>query len=169
MNLLTFAKPNYALNSNTVIRNKYSLYYIPFITIINYFFWNYENIYFLVLAIFQLATLKDIIPKDWSPTGPYSTSIPLLLCIMIDLLTNFIKWVKNWKLDHEENNKKFLCLTSGQHTYKKSKDIYPGDVIVLKKDDVVPVDGIIIAGDNEKYSRISLSLLTGESNIHYVI
>jgi len=45
----------------------------------------------------------------------------------------------------------------------------PGNIIKLYKDDVVPVDGILLEhAPKAKYGRISLAPLNGESNIHYV-
>ena len=167
---LHFCESNINLNSNFVKRVKTNILYIPFETLINYFFWNYENIYFLILSLFQLSTLF-LIPKTWSPTGPYSTAIPLLLCISIEIITKMIKWYQDWNLDYIENNTEYKCVNPNNIQYKKKNaDIYPGDVIYLQKETICPIDGILLdTTNNEKHSKISLSLLTGESNIHYVI
>ena len=75
---LEFCKQNINFNNNEIKRTKYNILYIPVLTTLRYFFWNYENIYFLILALFQLSTLW-FIPKEWSPTGPFSTAVPLLI------------------------------------------------------------------------------------------
>lgn len=167
---LQFCKPDINLNSNEVKRTKNTIFSIPLLTLMKYFFWNYENIYFLMLALFQLSTLW-ILPKEWSPTGPFSTAIPLLICVAVEIITEIITWYKHWKQDLVENNKIYQCLDSnGKLSNKKNKYIRPGDIIYLKREDVCPVDGILVdTTNNEKFSKISLALLTGESNINYVI
>ncbi|QKF94201.1 P-type ATPase subfamily IV [Fadolivirus algeromassiliense] len=166
---LEFCKPDINLSSNEVKRTKNTIFAIPVLTLLKYFFWNYENIYFLLLALFQLSTLW-FLPKKWSPTGPFSTAIPLIICIAVEIVTEIITWYKNWKQDLMENNKVYQCLENGKLTSKKNKYIRPGDVLYLKKEDVCPVDGILVdTNNNEKFSKISLALLTGESNVNYVI
>ena len=166
---LEFGKSNTHLNSNLVTRTKHTISWIPLDTLIKYFFWNYENIYFLFLSLFQMSTLF-LIPKNWSPTGPFSTAIPLLICIAVEICTKMINWYKDWNLDSKENNTEYQCLDVNNKTFKKkNKNIYPGDVIYLQKDNICPVDGILIdTSNNEKYSKLSLALLTGESQPTYV-
>jgi magnesium-transporting ATPase (P-type) len=166
---LEFCQSNHDFKSNKVKRTKQSWWWwVPIATVIKYFIWNYENIYFLILSIFQLLTL-GILPQEWSPTGAFSTAIPLMICICAEILTNMVKWYKSWKMDRQENNKIYQCLHKDGHFFdKKSQELFPGDVIYLKKEDICPIDGILLdSTKNEKYSKISLALLTGESNINY--
>lgn len=165
-----FGISNTKLSNNEVKRTKNTVLLIPFISIYKYFFWNYENIYFLFLSLFQLSTLY-FLPKDWSPTGPYSTAIPLGICILAEIITHIISWYNDWITDYKENNKDYKCLDNNYKLVKKkNRQIYPGDIIHLEKEDICPVDGILIdTTNNEKYSKISLALLTGESNINYVV
>lgn len=178
---LKFAKPNTTQPNNKITRIKHSLAWVPLITIVNYFR-NYENIYFLFLAMFQLSTLW-LLPCEWSPTGPFSTIIPLLVCILIEIISNVIKWHKDWKTDFKENNQIYKCIDEPRNSPnsfgkdesenicdKTNQNLYPGEVIHLVKDDICPVDGILVdTTNNEKYSKISLALLNGESNINYVV
>jgi magnesium-transporting ATPase (P-type) len=165
---ITVGTSNLQYESNQIIRAKNKLLIVPFITIKKYFL-SYENIYFLIIALFQLSTLC-ILPKEWSPTGPYSTAIPLLLCVLLEIITDLSKWYQNWKLDYNENNKTFKCLDSRGKLYdKKNKDIYPGDIVYLQKEDISPIDGLLLdTSNNEKYSKTNLALLTGESNTCFV-
>lgn len=170
MEKLHFAEPNKLYSNNEIKRTKQYLFSVPFTTIFRYFFWNYENIYFLILSIFQLLTGR-ILPKEWSPTGPYSTAVPLLICILIEISSNIVRWLREWFLDKMDNSKSYNLVTKdGTLIQNWNKLLYPGVIINLKKDDVCPVDGILIdTTNNEKYSKISLALLTGESNIHYIV
>lgn len=166
----SFGRSETKLSNNEIKRTKHSIFWIPLITIFKYFFWNYENIYFLFLSLFQLSTLY-FLPKEWSPTGPYSTAVPLLICILAEIITSMIAWYNDWIMDYKENNREYKCLDEQYKLcLKKNKHIYPGDIIYLEKEDICPVDGILIdTTNNEKYSKISLALLTGESNVNYVL
>lgn len=121
---LYFANSNYAKKNNKIQRNKNNVLIIPFKTIYNYFIWNYENIYFLTLAFFQLLTL-GILPANWSPTGAFSTAIPLFICIIAEIFINLYKWYRDYKLDEKENNIFFDCIEfiSEQKTINNSMTI----------------------------------------------
>lgn len=166
---LKFGVPDFSSRNNKVNRLDYCIWQVPWITIYQYFS-NYENIYFLILSIFQLLTLF-LLPREWSPTGPFSTVIPLLLCLLLEIINNIINWIYIWKNDWIENNKEFFVIShKNKHFYLKkikNQDIYPGNILYLVKHDIIPVNGIIL-DSNENNIKINLSLLTGESNINYL-
>jgi len=133
----------------------------PFMTIRRYFS-AYENLYFLILASVQLSTL-GLIPTEWSPTGPYSTAIPLLLCLLVEIVGDCVQWISNWQHDRNENNQQFTCIDG---SIKRSGDLVVNDVIRLEKNQTSPINGIVIdCGD--KLCKVNRSLLNGESKIHY--
>lgn len=169
--MIQFCNPNKRLPSNEVKRIKHNILTVSLLTLWNYF-WKYENFYFLVLSIFQLLTI-NILPSEWSPTGPYSTALPLLICVIAEMLINIIKWINDYYLEKKENNTIYKCIYYVDKQFmqinKINKHLFPGDVIHLKKNDIVPIDGIFIDSDtNEQYSKISLSLLTGEPFINFI-
>lgn len=161
-----FNIPNKNYKNNKLNRNQDYLIFLPFLSIKRYFFWNYENLYFLILSIFQLLTLGPL-PKEWSPTGAFSTVIPLIMCIIIEIIGDIVKWIKNWIVDNRENNKLITCHNSRYNRKKKCKDLRPGDVVRIYKDQIVPIDGILVETTNSM-GKISLSLLTGESTPYAV-
>jgi magnesium-transporting ATPase (P-type) len=167
MNTLQFNIPNKTFPNNAINRNNRSILLLPLIVVYNYFCHNYENMYFLILAIFQLLTLGPF-PASWSPTGPFSTAIPLVFCVLLEIITATYTWIKNYMIDNKDNSR----IIDGLHHSVANQDIYPGTVIKCYKDDVVPCDGILvdIEGNSkyEKYAKISLALLTGESNVHFI-
>ena len=124
---IQFNIPNKSYPNNRIQRTTYSIFYIPIIVISLYFFWNYENIYFLFLGLFQLST-KIGLPKEWSPTGPYSTIVPLIICILFELVSAFCIWCKNNKLDNMENNR---IIEHYNHNNIKSSELFPGHIIKL--------------------------------------
>jgi magnesium-transporting ATPase (P-type) len=169
MQNIQFGVPNSFYVSNEVHQLNYPLLHVPYLTIKKYFFSNgkpnYENLYFLVLAIFQLLTL-GLIPKEWSPTGPFSTAVPLILCILLEIITNMYQWYRYWKMDYENNAK--VINTIFDRGIIKNSELMVGDVIKLNKNDVVPADGILVDCGKDKYGKISLSPLNGEANIQYI-
>lgn len=161
---IKFNIPNKKYPNNKITRTTNNLCYILALTVITYFCWNYENIYFLGLGTVQLSTLFGA-PKELSPTGPYSTIIPLIVCVIFELIKSVCGWYKNYKLDFVENNRLIECHNHGNI---KSSELYPGYIIKLYKNDIVPVDGILIDSSDKKYAKTSTCLLTGESHIHYI-
>lgn len=154
--------------SNKINSNDCSFIYVPIKTILNYFCWNYENIYFLLLALLQLSTIS-LLPKEWSPTGPYSTAVPLFLCLLLEIILNMYMWINKWKSDNMINNKPVICLKeNGEYFGKKTCDLESDDIIKITKNDIVPIDCTLVSC-KERYGKISLVLLNGESNYTYVI
>ena len=154
--------PNNFYKNNKANRSNNKLFLVPITTVFNYFK-SYENLYFLALSIFQLLTL-NILPAEWSPTGPYSTAIPLLFCVLLEIATNIYKWARNYKLDYLENTRNILAYPSGSLLNSK---IQVGHIIILNSGDIIPVDGILLDCP-DKYGKISLAPLNGESQTHVV-
>jgi magnesium-transporting ATPase (P-type) len=168
---ITVGSPNRKLKSNKINRNRYSLLIQPFITTIHYFY-NSENFYFLFIGIFQLLTLEQIgfLPKYWSPTGPFSTIIPLLLCLLLEIGGDCYKWVRLFFEDYYRNRKKYRLWDYNQNRWieRSNRHIYPGEVISLEKDQIIPMDILLIDFFTENQSRhdyckINLANLNGES------
>jgi len=110
-----------------------------------------------------------ILPREWSPTGPFSTVIPLAICVSIEIITAVIKWNNIRSQDKSENNKIYNYVDKFKNVCQiKNKHLLPGHIIFLVKNDVVPIDGILIDTVSENYAKINLALLTGESNIHHI-
>jgi phospholipid-translocating ATPase len=170
--ILIFGKQNFGERSNKVKRLQYGIHWVPLVTTINYFK-NYENIYFLVLAAFQLLTLS-LLPKEWSPTGPFSTAIPLAICVLIEIATAMASWYTVWKQDRRENNMVFQSVlidpvSKSRTLYPvKNQDMFPGYIIYLSKNEICPADAILIEAVMDDYAKINLALLTGESNIKHI-
>lgn len=177
MIILKAGIPNKDFSNNTVNRNKVSFYFVYLVSIINYFMSSKENLYFLILSLFQVSTSSyiNLIPKHYSPTGPWSTFIPLLFCVILEVIHNYCSWFHQYFQDKEENNRKIKCFNSKNLKWEivKNGSIRPGNIISLEKDDCVPVDGIIISNTSSincefnlnKTIKISLSPLTGETTL----
>lgn len=158
--------PNKQYQSNKINHNKILFMMVPIITFIQYFK-KLENIYFLIIGLFQLLTYHKIaiLPSYWSPTGPFSTLIPLLLCLLLDLLWDYYKWIKNYLDDKEQNNKKFKIWDYDNMSwdYKSSQDIYSGNIIFLERNTIIPMDILLLDYNDKSYCKLNLANLNGES------
>ena len=96
-----------------------------------------ENFYFLILSLFQVSTSSyiNLIPKHYSPTGPWSTFIPLLFCVILEIIHNYCSWFHQYFQDKEENNRKIKCFNSKNLKWEivKNGSIRPGNIISLRK------------------------------------
>ena len=147
--------------TNKICRTNISLYLVPLYTFCTYFFKSNENLYFMLIALLQLSTYFDILPKSWSPTGPFSTAVPLLITFLAEIVKDVYIWIKKWMQDRRENLRVYP-LISGT---KFCENLAFGDILYLKEGEICPVDGIIIDNpDVNSYVKISHALLSGESH-----
>ena len=156
--------------NNYVSYNKFRFIDIPLISIQQYFLNCTENVYFLLLSILQLMTYSEInlLPAHWSPSGPFSTFIPLLLCYIIELINIIYQYVTEFNKTYKFNYFNKINIIDSKKLTIKSKmfsDIAIGDLLIIKKNSIIPVDGVIFKVINDDYAKINLSNLNGESDI----
>jgi magnesium-transporting ATPase (P-type) len=155
-------------SNNYISYNKFNLFDIPKISIYKYFLESTENLYFLALSLFQLLTYDkiNILPPYWSPSGPFSTLIPLLLCYLLEvinlLITYFTDLYKTYKYNYYKYAK---FLRNNNIETDKLKNIKVGDLILIDTNEIVPVDAVLFSLDTKDYAHISLSNLNGECDI----
>jgi len=164
--IITIGKPNNIYKSNYITKVPYHFCFIPYFTIKSYFFHSYENLYFLLLSILQLSTIKYIglLPSEWSPTGPYSTFTPLMLCFIMELFSNYVNWIIIKKNELKHNYTLIPVFRNNKWTKIYSKNIYPGDIFKVMSKKEILVDSILIKSDSIN-PKISLSTLTGEADL----
>jgi len=160
---------NKQYKSNSWSRNEHNLLVLPVYSILNYFK-NVENLYFLFIGVFQLLTFTKIgiLPEYWSPTGPFSTIIPLLLCLFLDIGTDIFYWFNIFLDDYRKNRQTFRLWNYNMNRWieKTNQNIYPGEIIALEKNTIVPMDVLLIdhfSNNKNDYCKISLANLNGES------
>jgi len=171
MREIIIGSANKKYKSNKINRNEHCFLIQPFVT--SYYYFNHiENIYFLCIGIFQLLTIEQIglLPKYWSPTGPYSTIIPLFLCLFLEIVGDCYKWFMLFFEDYNRNHKKYRLWDYKYNKWieKCNQDIYPGEVIALEKNQNIPMDILLIDFFTEiqsrhDYCKINLANLNGES------
>ena len=147
MIILKLGTANNNFSNNYLTRNKHKFYLQFLFSLINYFQNNLENVYFLILSLFQVCTSDfiNLIPKNYSPTGPWSTFIPLLLCICLQIISDYVSWFYQFFQDKSENQRKITYFYNNKWSSIASGKLRPGNIIYLKKDDVVPIDGIVMS------------------------
>eukprot|EP00755_Sulcionema_specki_P032086 Sspe_Gene.19589::Locus_7145_Transcript_3_4_Confidence_0.333_Length_4077::g.19589::m.19589/K14802/DRS2, ATP8A; phospholipid-transporting ATPase len=163
-----FAINNYDANSklfcnNEVITSKYTFvpFSLRFFLFRNLFeqFQRYANLYFLIIAILQLI-------PGLSPTGRYTTALPLGLVLLITLLKDL--W-EDWQRRKSDNtvNYKHKTLVYRQKWEEISwRDVVVGDIVEVKKDEEFPADLLLLYTTEAKGTcYIETSNLDGETNL----
>jgi magnesium-transporting ATPase (P-type) len=122
------------------------------------------NVYFLFISCLQ------VIP-NLSPTGKYTTLIPLCLFVSIAMLREAYDDYKRHKQDNLENNctaKIFVRNGRGGYEWKSIpwKDISVGDIICISNNEQIPSDVVVLASSNDKgICFIETASLDGETNL----
>ena len=155
---------------NKINRNPRGLILTLIYKIFTYFS-SYENSYFLILSVVQFLTWSKlgVLPSNLSPTGPFSTFVPLIFCLSLELVMVSISWITTLIEDRFENNRIFeVYISSDVGTrHIKNSQICSGFILKVNKNTICPVDGILLE-TNDKTAKISCSLITGETNPKYV-
>ena len=159
MNEILFPPPP----PNHLCRRKHPFLFVPFHTTLQYF-QNLENIYFLCISLFQLATYPSIglLPAYWSPTGAFTTLIPLTLCLFLEIVGDYVKWIRLYMDDYAINKRIYRCFTSNtseEHTLP-CEMIDVGMRVRFAKDDVFTME---VALETPSYVRVSMANLNGET------
>jgi len=123
------------------------------------------NVYFLFVSALQLY-------KDLSPTGKYTTVLPLCIFVSIAMLREAYDDYYRHKQDNLENDenkaKKFVKTEDGRYEWVDIswKDLSVGDVIYLGNNEQIPSDIVVLASSNDKgICFIETASLDGETNL----
>jgi len=160
-------KSNTQFTNNYTQKTNVSFLYIPIIALYRYFIQSFENIYFLILSLLQLSTSNyiNLLPQNWSPTGPYSTFIPLVLCFILELCTILISWIYDKIYEIRDNYRHIKVYKNNKWIDVYSKNIYPGDIIYISENTIIPVDSIALKTESSVCPKICLSSLNGEPDL----
>nr|XP_019918067.2 probable phospholipid-transporting ATPase IA isoform X5 [Crassostrea gigas] len=143
--------------------NKISTAKYSFLTFLPKFlfeqFRKYANIFFLFISLLQQ------IPTV-SPTGRYTTAVPLLLILSISALKEIIEDFKRHRQDDEVNNREVLVLRNGIWTKVRWMDVLVGDLVKVISGQFFPADMILLSSSEpQAMCYIETSNLDGETNL----
>ncbi|KAI9159401.1 drs2 neo1 protein [Blastocladiella emersonii ATCC 22665] len=126
------------------------------------------NLYFLFIAGLQQV-------PGWSPTGQYTTLLPLVLFVGLAMMREaYDDWLRH-KRDDAENKDLVEVLVGGPDDpngvpahweYKAWETVQVGDIVRVKKDKAVPADLVLLRTPlDQGLCYIQTSQLDGESNL----
>ena len=148
---------------NSIATAKYS--FIPlhpqFVLWKNLFeqFHKMANVYFLVISSLQLI-------PGLSPTGRFTTLIPLVCVLTVTLAKDLYEDIKRHKSDAELNNRQTLSWQDGAWKETLWQELRVGDLCRVKKGQSFPADLILVwSPDAEGMCYIETASLDGETNL----
>ncbi|CAF0845998.1 unnamed protein product [Brachionus calyciflorus] len=158
------------INSRTLIKNKFcsnsistSKYNV--ISFLPKFifeqFCKYSNIFFLLMSLIQ--QLPGV-----SPTGRYTTLVPLLFILSISGIKEIVEDFKRKKSDHQINNKKVYVLKENSSDWQlfRWRHVQVGDIVKVKSEELFPADLFFLSSSEpNSICFIETSNLDGETNL----
>ncbi|XP_009698216.1 PREDICTED: phospholipid-transporting ATPase IB-like, partial [Cariama cristata] len=125
----------------------------------------YEQIRKAANAFFLFIALLQQIP-DVSPTGRYTTLVPLLFILTVAGIKEIIEDYKRHKADSAVNKKKTIVLRNGMWQNIMWKEVAVGDIVKVTNGQHLPADMIIISSSEpQAMCYIETANLDGETNL----
>lgn len=105
-------------------------------------FRKYANIFFLFIALMQQI-------PNVSPTGRYTTLVPLLIIISLSALKEIFEDIKRHRASHKINHSTTQVFKRQLNKFVKTKwkDIRVGDLVYMKKNQFFPADMLLFTSD----------------------
>ncbi|KAK3848100.1 MAG: hypothetical protein J3R72DRAFT_361222 [Linnemannia gamsii] len=149
-------KPRYKYPTNNIKTTKYTL--LTFLPVNLLFqFKRFYNIYFLCAAIFVCAEPS---------LSPVTEILPLTLVLTITAVKDALEDYRRYQQDKRSNSLECTLVKQGELIPIKSKDIRPGDVLKICKNDKIPADVVILSTSMEEGACfVETSELDGETNL----
>ncbi|CAH8531664.1 unnamed protein product [Schistosoma bovis] len=146
-----------------IIQNNISTAKYNFLTFLPKFvteqFRRYANIFFLVIALLQQI-------PGVSPTGRFTTLVPLCIILTVSAIKEVIEDFRRHRADDATNNEQTLVLRN--HVWVKIcwKDLEVGDLVKVLSNEGIPADLVLLASSEpQAMCYIETSNLDGETNL----
>ncbi|ELP90467.1 hypothetical protein EIN_018160 [Entamoeba invadens IP1] len=142
--------------SNVVKTSKYNaISFFPLVLIEQ--FRKLANVYFLIISIFQAI-------PGLSPTGRFTTLFPLCIVLTISMLKELYEDIKRHRDDKKINYKTTKCWKNFEWVDVKWKDIFLGDIIMVRRKEQFPADALLLnSSESNGTAFIETSQLDGET------
>ncbi|XP_015257401.1 PREDICTED: phospholipid-transporting ATPase IB-like isoform X3 [Cyprinodon variegatus] len=125
----------------------------------------YEQIRRAANAFFLFIALMQQIP-DVSPTGRYTTLVPLIFILTVAGIKEIIEDYKRHKADNTVNKKKTTVLRNGAWQTIIWKQVAVGDLVKVTNGQHLPADMVILSSSEpQAMCYIETSNLDGETNL----
>ncbi|XP_073439222.1 phospholipid-transporting ATPase IB [Dendrobates tinctorius] len=125
----------------------------------------YEQIRRAANAFFLFIALLQQIP-DVSPTGRYTTLVPLIFILTVAGIKEIIEDYKRHKADNTVNNKRTIVLRGGTWQNVIWREVAVGDIVKVTNGQHLPADMIILSSSEpQAMCYIETSNLDGETNL----
>ncbi|KAL7049017.1 hypothetical protein ACKWTF_003569 [Chironomus riparius] len=122
-------------------------------------FRRYSNCFFLFIALLQQI-------PDVSPTGRYTTLVPLIFILSVSAIKEIIEDFKRHRADDETNNREIEKLQNGLWVNVKWRHLAVGDIVKVQNNNFFPADLILLSSSEPQgISFIETSNLDGETNL----
>ncbi|CAL8085666.1 unnamed protein product [Orchesella dallaii] len=147
-----------AFLGNAINTGKYSVWsFIP--SFLFEQFHRYSNIFFLGMVLLQQI-------PDVSPTGKFTTMVPLVFILSVSALKEIIEDVKRHKADVEVNNRAVQVLKNNSWEWVKWRNVAVGDFVKIPNDTFFPADLVIFSSSEQMgICYIETANLDGETNL----
>ncbi|XP_029021387.1 probable phospholipid-transporting ATPase IA isoform X3 [Betta splendens] len=117
------------------------------------------NAFFLFIALLQQI-------PDVSPTGRWTTLVPLLFILVVAAVKEIIEDLKRHKADNVVNKKECQVLRNGAWEIVHWEKVEVGDIFKVNGSDFVPADAVILSSSEPQgMCYIETSNLDGETNL----
>ncbi|XP_030002024.1 probable phospholipid-transporting ATPase IA isoform X8 [Sphaeramia orbicularis] len=117
------------------------------------------NAFFLFIALLQQI-------PDVSPTGRWTTLVPLLFILVVAAVKEVIEDLKRHNADNVVNKKECQVLRNGAWEIVHWEKVEVGDIIRVNGSDFVPADAVILSSSEPQgMCYIETSNLDGETNL----
>ncbi|XP_036811106.1 phospholipid-transporting ATPase IA isoform X1 [Oncorhynchus mykiss] len=117
------------------------------------------NSFFLFIALLQQI-------PDVSPTGRWTTLVPLILILLVAALKEMVEDLKRHKADRVVNRKEAQVLRNGAWEIVHWEKVTVGDVVRASDGDHLPADLVLLASSEpHAMCYIETSNLDGETNL----
>ncbi|CAH1730930.1 probable phospholipid-transporting ATPase IA isoform X2 [Aphis gossypii] len=149
---------NYKYCSNCISTAKYSI--LSFLPIFLFEqFRRYSNCFFLLIALLQQI-------PEVSPTGRFTTLVPLCFILLVSALKEIVEDFKRHRADREINHRKVEVLNNGIWTPQRWDLINVGDIVRVQNNTFFPADLLILSSSEpQSMCYIETMNLDGETNL----
>ncbi|CAB0012892.1 unnamed protein product [Nesidiocoris tenuis] len=122
-------------------------------------FRRYSNCFFLFIALLQQI-------PDVSPTGRFTTLVPLIFILLVSALKEIVEDYKRHVADRETNHREVEVLKDGNWQWVTWENVEVGNIVKVQNNQFFPADLIVLStSEPQGMCYIETMNLDGETNL----